>query len=174
MNRTILYICRDYPYPPDAGNRVDMYGRVQYLIQTGWDVVGVVVMAERARQCRTYGSLPLPPATMEWHEILHDHSMPSARELAKIASGIQYLIDQHRPAVIWYEYAHLTPVASRLDPRGARVYFRSVNFELGHYLEKALDRFPSGRWKTECDSIPKALRLVAVAGGPVLIKRRRR
>jgi len=154
MNKIILYICPDYPYPPDSGSRIDMYGRVAFFARMGWLVVIVAVITEALKKYREENKLPLPPG-MICYELIQNTQESKTVEIVK---KIQELIDYYHPAIVWCEYARFAPTVSPLTLDGARLYFRAHNFEVAHYIEKALDIFLSGMWRTQFISRTKLLR----------------
>ena len=142
MNKTILYICPDYPYPPNAGSKIDMHGKVIHFVHLGWTVVVAVVVTEHVKR---QGIQQKPPEwpNVEYFEILIKDSQNIADE--ETIKKLQRLIEIYTPAVVWCEYARFAPAASKLRLMGAMLYFSSHNFELFHFWEKSIDHYKNSK-----------------------------
>lgn len=144
MEESILVVCPEIPYPADSGSRIDMWGHIQFFHRAGWRVV--VAVCWTSRQAASRGSQDADwPAQFELR-LVQRRSIWSTRENPRVTEQVQELVDRHRPQVVWCEYAHLAPLASVLNLRGAKLWFRSHNFEAAHSLEKALEQRPRRTW----------------------------
>lgn len=129
--KTIFMMSPEYPYPATQGSKIDIWGHISFFHQAGWKVILVVCGP------RTAGAkLPIDIDIHFVHRASH-YSWPRTENSEAIAA-VQTLIDAHRPDVVWIEYAHLARLVSALSVHGAKLWFRSHNFELPHEIDKVL------------------------------------
>lgn len=131
--KTILIISPEYPYPATQGSKLDIWGHVRFFHQAGWKVVLVVCGSET-----DHVKLSIE---IDTHFVRrHSHYLWLWRkpENPKAIAAVQTLIDSYKPDVVWVEYAHLARIVSALTLRGAKLWFRSHNFELPHQVDKVL------------------------------------
>ncbi|MCU0514143.1 MAG: glycosyltransferase family 4 protein [Anaerolineae bacterium] len=131
MIKTVLVIAPEYPYPSDNGTRLALAGSLALLHTAGWRMVLAITGAGE-------GSTPPapPPFPLETHFIRYTNRFVTRAEPAA-AGQLQALIDRERPALLWVEYAHFAPLVATLKTHGAPIWFRAINFELLHRLEKS-------------------------------------
>jgi glycosyltransferase involved in cell wall biosynthesis len=60
---------------------------------------------------------------------------------------LQAMVDQYRPRIVLGEYAHFSSLVSALNLHGAKVWFRSHNFEVPHMIERNLAGQPWREWQ---------------------------
>jgi len=137
---TILVIAPVYPYPPDTGARIDVWGNAAFFHQQGWRVVLCVCWTERVAEMHASYLSPLP-LPIEAVFVTRPRRWPTREDDAAVAA-VQQVIDSKRPGVIWIEYADFDDLAHRLETHSAPIWFRSVNFELAHRWEKAWSKLP--------------------------------
>lgn len=72
----VLHVMNDFPYPPNHGGRVDMWGRLQSLVKLGFDVHAVVTLKMRPTEeeigyvRKLVGRLDLIDRSPNWKGIL--------------------------------------------------------------------------------------------------------
>lgn len=130
-------ICPDFPYPATNGTRVDIWNRILFLHQLGWRIVLVVCWTAEVSKSGgdPSATLPIKVESYVFEQGLHN------------SCEVQKLVDEYKPQVVWCEYSKFVSLARALNLRGAKLWFRSHNFELAHYLEKEIDRKPWRTWK---------------------------
>lgn len=138
---TVLIVSPVLPWPALAGKHIDIAGHVTSLQDGGARVV-VVVLRELSDEFvkRVHaGTFPaetrLVPRTGRYG--------PPAPDCVE---GLQRVIDDVRPDIVWCEHADTVPLVSEVQLRGAELWWRPQNFELGQHFEKAR---PGFRWTAE-------------------------
>lgn len=136
---TILMLSPELPYPLINGTRIDIWGHILLFHQLGWRIV-LVVCSRLAAEILAANPNPSQdcPIALEVH-VLPCNPRWSATEDPNTVLQVQTLIDQHRPQVVWSEYAYFVPLASQLNLQGAKLWFRPTNFELAHNWEKMME-----------------------------------
>lgn len=137
---TILMLCPDFPYPPDMGSRIDMWGHVQFFRSQGWRIVLAVCMTPDVLASRG-DTAPAFPFKLECH-IIRRNNRWACDEPAKATADLQKIVDEVRPRVIWCEYADMANLAGSVRLDGIPLWFRPHNFELAHSMAKAMHDTP--------------------------------
>lgn len=140
----LLWIGPDLPLPPIRGSRIDMAGRLDLFRAAGYRLVLAVCPAPAMAGSRDQNALPDLGAEIH---IVHRAARWSARESPAAVAAVQRLVDRHRPTLVWCEYSDLFPLAASLERGAAPLWLRSLNFELGHALEKEIQKRPWRAWR---------------------------
>jgi glycosyltransferase involved in cell wall biosynthesis len=125
----ILVLCPDAPYPLYDGPRIDMMERITLLQRAGWQPMVVVC---RVRDHTRHDFAPVPGVPT--YQVTRNPRW-SLREDPAAIREVDALIAEHTPRVVLCEYADFAPLASRLDLRGARLWFRTHEFLLAHAVD---------------------------------------
>lgn len=131
---TILVVC-PWPYPPTNGTRVHIWGLIRFFQELRWHVVlAIGVWPQKAAKVASLSDGALP-GNIEAHVFSRAPRWSGSEDQEAVAL-VQRLIDSHSPRVVWCHYADVAPLAAGLRLRGAKLWFRTHNFELGQHLEK--------------------------------------
>jgi glycosyltransferase involved in cell wall biosynthesis len=128
-NRLLLLAPR-FIFPPSFGSEIDIFERAQFLRRIGWDI-RILACGETNGEKDNRGTV----SGFDVYYIHRPERFPKSEKPAFV-SFIQSQIDEWKPSTIWCEYSDLANAVSMLDLHGARLFFRSHNFELAHFLEK--------------------------------------
>lgn len=153
-DHTILVIAPNYPYPPHTGALIDIWGHAAFFHEQGWRVVLCICRTESIAARAAEADLPALPLPIETVFVTRPQRWP-VREADATVVTVQKAVDAYRPGVIWIEYADFDDLAHRLDTHGAPIWFRSVNFELMHRWEKAVNNLPpADSWRARLRRLP--------------------
>ncbi|ERN40347.1 glycosyltransferase [Rubidibacter lacunae KORDI 51-2] len=154
MTLTLLFVTPYFPYPPDNGTRVDLWGRLQFFQRCGWRIVLAICQTANLAESQADLNQPLPlPLGPVNCFFIERAPRWSPRELPEAIARLQALIDRERPQAIWCEYADLARLAAGLDRRGAHLWFRPHNFEAAHKLDKSIATLRLSRRKGDLDAV---------------------
>jgi len=145
LSKTVLILSPDPAYPVDWGSKRDIWGRIEFFHSEGWRVV-FVECGWSKESALTVAPSEIPIA-LEYHFVNRRTDEWSRREHPKTMAELQALIDRYRPRIILGEYAHFSSLVSALDLYGAKVWFRSHNFEVPHVIERNLAGRPWQEWR---------------------------
>ena len=146
MSKTILIISPEFPYPPTQGSKLDVWGHITFFRQVGWQVVLIV--------CGSEASGAELPIDIDLHFVDRcSHYLWPTVENPKTIVMVQKLIDSYKPQVVWVEYAHFASLVSVLTLHGAKLWFRSHNFELAHAVDRMLSSPPRLTWRARKKSL---------------------
>ncbi|MBK8161651.1 MAG: glycosyltransferase family 4 protein [Gammaproteobacteria bacterium] len=145
MQNTVLILSPDPAYPVDWGSKRDIWGRIEFFHAEGWRVVFVECGWSKE------SALTLPPSEIPleigYHFVNRRADEWSRVERRETVAELQALVDQYRPRIVLGEYAHFSSLVSALDLHGAKVWFRSHNFEVPHMIERNLAGRPWREWR---------------------------
>ncbi|MCG6137610.1 MAG: glycosyltransferase family 4 protein [Nostoc sp. LLA-1] len=151
MSKTILVISPDLPYPPNQGNKRDIWGHINFFHSAGWRVVLIVCGWTTESDLKTFNNQV--PLDITCHAVQREVDSWALKEHSQTISILQNLIDLYRPQVVWCEYAHFSSLVAALNVNGAKLWFRPHNFELPHLIDKTLTSRPWLTWQSY--SFPK-------------------
>jgi hypothetical protein len=145
MAKTVIILSPDPLYPLDWGSKRDIWGHVTFFHSEGWQVIFVECGWSKESQLSI--SKEEIPRDITCHFINRRVDDWSLTEHQKTISELQNIVDGCRPQIIMGEYAHFSLIVSALDLYGAKVWFRSHNFELLHMIERTLAGRPWLEWR---------------------------
>lgn len=143
-SKTILVVC-PVPYPPTNGTRVHLWGLILFFHQAGWRVILAACTWQGQDIVKANGEPGIDlPLDIEVHIIERCLRWCAAKDsqISLNIQKLQQLIEQHKPQVVWCDYADLVPIASQLNLQAAQLWFRPHNFEVAHHLEKMVETRP--------------------------------
>jgi hypothetical protein len=131
MNKTLLMITEQFPYPPTKGTWVDVWGQIVFFHQAGWHVILAFRPSVRGNQVCSNLPIdivvcPLPEKESRWYL---GKDVPTLQ-------CVQDLINQHKPQLVFCQYPHWSSLAYHLELHGAELWFRPHNFELAQLFIK--------------------------------------
>ncbi len=145
LSNTVLILSPDPAYPVDWGSKRDIWGRIEFFHNEGWRVVFVECGWSKE------SALTIPktdiPIEITYHFVSRRTDEWSRAERRDTVTELQAIIDQCRPRIVLGEYAHFSSLVSALDLHGAKVWFRSHNFEVPHMIERNLAGRPWQEWR---------------------------
>lgn len=145
MSNTVLILSPDPAYPVDWGSKRDIWGRIEFFRAEGWRVAFV-----ECGWSKTSALTVDPdeiPLELDYHFVNRRADEWSPREHRQTVAELQALVDRYRPHIVMGEYAHFSSLVSALDLHGAKVWFRSHNFEVPHMIERSLAGQPWRDWR---------------------------
>lgn len=125
-----------FPYPPDIGSRIDIWGRIKFFLERSCDICLIVGMDQ--------GEVAKDMLADVRHLGIQVHFIKisiwkSTADLS-ICKKVQVVINEFLPDIILCEYHRFAAIISAIDLKEAEVWYRSHNFELLHHLEKVFNQ----------------------------------
>jgi hypothetical protein len=128
QSKKILFLTSHLRYPPDSGNTHDISSRLDYLRSLNTEV-RVVWLPETLPQT--------PPVLAADYTLVHRPVRWARRENPDVVRPVRRIVELFRPDIIWAEYAHFSTLVQALKLKREKILFRSHNFELLHFWQKA-------------------------------------
>lgn len=146
MKKTVFIFSPVQVYPAIGANQQDIAGHVELFKELGCAIVLFYfeqpisdpendIQAENEHDIKIIELKKGVPCENNkytlWYQV-NSHCPHSAID------RINREIENQKPGILFFEYARFAYLATKLNKGGARVIFRSHNFELMHYYEKEL------------------------------------
>lgn len=133
-NLKILLLTPVYPYPPNQGNRMDIWGQIEWFYKQGFELtvvfcntISAIFNQEESK------ALPfeIPFRFLQWN--------PSSKNSVRNAKHqISQWIDEKHPDILLVHYHKLNSLIPKNLGR-TQLWYRSHNFQVGHCWEKYLE-----------------------------------
>jgi hypothetical protein len=139
----ILILTPLIPYPPNQGNKIDIWNQIKWFSQHNCEVVIGACIEESSNESRhvdTNSDLGNYALYRLEYSVTDKGSISQSKQL------ITDWISIEDPEVLLVQYAKLQTIIPK-NIGNSKIWFRSHNFELGHRFEKNIETKPWGKWK---------------------------